>query len=44
MDGGGASSGALLYTAQSYLEEGKCDYAIVGATHLAFKPGLQIGR
>ena len=43
VDGGGASSGAILYTAVQYLEEGKCDYAVVGATNLIFKPGVQIG-
>ena len=43
VDGGGASSGSLLYTAVQYLEEGKCDYAVVGATNLIFKPGVQLG-
>ena len=43
VDGGGASSGSILYTATQYLEEGKCDYAVVGATNLIFKPGVQIG-
>ena len=43
VDGGGASSGSILYTAVQYLEEGKCDYAVVGATNLIFKPGVQIG-
>ena len=44
VDGGGASSGSLLYTAVQYLEEGKCDYAVVGATNLIFKPGVQLGK
>ena len=44
VDGGGASSGSLLYTAVQYLEAGKCDFAVVGATNLIFKPGVQIGE